>query len=230
MERCFALCVGALVALAGCGGDVSVGNPGGAGGTGGDGGTSHSTYQTYPTSGTGAGGTTGTSGTTGTVADFALCTGAGQCAMAIPGCCSPCGIPEAESFVGVNTSHLDEFAELVCPEPQPCPECATGLNPHLFAACQPDVTCNVFDVRTHDVSLCTSDADCFLRVGTGCCEPCDASSVFQLTAVSGTANLSLDALVCNPLFECPPCAPQYPPEAFAYCGADGHCAVGTVMP
>jgi len=212
--------VGLALWMTGCGGDVTIGT-GGAGGTGGTGGAGG-------TGGTAATGTSTTGSTaTGTVTmndDFAACSGPGQCVLAIPDCCGGCGVPEVGNFVAVNSAKLEAYSKSVCPEPEPCPDCPYGLNPHLFAYCDAG-TCVAADVRTHAVSACTTSNDCQLRNGTSCCEGCGVASVYDLTAVASGANPSLVELVCVPEGGCPPCLPEYPPEASSVCGANGHCEI-----
>ena len=187
----------ALGATTGCGGDVS----GGSGGTG----------------GSGAGTTTSTTTATTT---YDSCDGPGQCVITHGGCCAGCGMPEAETVVAVNAAQIEGYRESVCPEGGACPACATQLNPNLFAYCDAG-HCRAADVRTHAVSACATSADCTLRFGTDCCEPCGGSNE-MLTAVSGAGGLS--SLVCGAFMPCPPCVPQYPTDATVICDL-GHCQV-----
>lgn len=191
----------ALPAAGGCGGSV----------VGGNGGT-----------GTGASGTTGTSTGAGGAA-FDLCSGPGQCVLVKNGCCDPCGMPELGDLTAIDGARAGEYAKLTCPEPLPCPACATATNPNLFAYCDGD-HCKGADTRTDPVGACTADADCMLRFGTGCCDAC-AGDPSQLTAVNKNSNLA--SLVCAPGTGCPGCIPAYPPDAVALCQA-GHCTVAFV--
>lgn len=197
------LCFGFGLALSivGCGGNVSVDSTSGGGG--------------------GAGGGTTTGTTTGTGNDFTSCDGPGQCVLAVPGCCSGCGVPEVGDFAAVNSAKLDAYHTSVCPEETPCPACEGGINPNLFAYCDAG-KCVAADVRTHAVSACATSADCHLRVGAGCCEGCGPVSESDLT-VTSNAVPGLEALVCGPNAGCPECAPQYPPDVAPSCGGDGHC-------
>lgn len=196
---------------AGCGGNVTVGT-GGSGATGAG----------------GAGGSAGTTGTAGSGATgtptFGACNGPGECMLAVPGCCSPCGMPELGAFVAINVAEATEYHNAVCPEETPCPACDTSPNPNLFAYCDAG-KCVAADVRQHPVSACATGQDCHLRYGSGCCEGCGPASVSDLIAVSWDASPSLPALVCSPNADCPECLPGYPPEAAAFCADGGHCEV-----
>lgn len=206
-----------MLALGGCGGNVS--GPGGGGaGAGANGGAGGGVTTS----------STASSSSTSTPSGADLCTGPGQCVLAFPGCCPPCGMPEVRHFEAVNEAFAAEYAKAVCPEPTPCPECETLVNPNLFAHCDGPSTCAVADVRTHAVSACTTDADCRLRVGAACCESCIEATFTDLTAVSNTADPSLEDLVCEPGTACPPCLPTIVEEVYVYCAQDGHCR--TILP
>ena len=49
--------------------------------------------------------------------------------------------------------------------------CAVMSNPNLGALCRAG-HCTAVDVRTDATSACSVDADCMLRYGLSCCEPC----------------------------------------------------------
>jgi hypothetical protein len=105
--------------------------------------------------------------------------------------------------------------------PQPCPQCASQPNPNLAARCEGGA-CKAFDVTVNAWSACSSDADCHIRSGLGCCETCgtDASSI---VAVANAADDALRAAMCGPGDTlCPACDPRQ--DAFARC-VSGHCIV-----
>lgn len=193
------LVIAAALAAPACGGTV-VGTGGGAG---------------NGTTSTGTGTTT-----TGTVTAFDACTGPGQCLLVDKGCCSSCGTESLDSKVPINAASSEAYFQSICPEPVPCPACASQPNPNLFAYCEAG-QCVAADVTTNFVSACVSDADCHLRNGSACCEQC-TGSLDQLIAVSVANNLP--ALLCGPNDGCPKCLPSYPIDAVAICSA-GHCAV-----
>jgi hypothetical protein len=171
-----------------------------------------------PGSGGGGTSTTTTGTTTSTTGGFFSCDGPGQCLLVEPGCCSGCGMQEIDALVAVNSAQVSAYHKSVCPVETPCPACASQPNPNLFAYCD-NGTCRAADIRTHEVSACSSNADCHLRLGPGCCEACGGSA-FELTAVSA----GLEALVCSPSTACDDCVPQYPLDAEAVC-SNGHCGV-----
>jgi hypothetical protein len=80
--------------------------------------------------------------------------------------------------------------------------------------------CVVEDIRESDVSACTTNADCQLRRGTGCCAGCG-----NLVAVRGDGRL--EKLVCGDtiLLPCKICDDLPPKGAEARCSDEGHCIV-----
>ena len=171
------------------------------------------------TGGTGTTSGTGTSTGTGGGDTFGACNGPGQCELATVGCCPACGNPTITTFEAVNSSEAAAFQKYTCPAPQPCPNCASFVDPNFYAYCDAG-HCTVGDIRTDPVSACSSDADCVLRQGSACCEGCGDGS--ELVAVS--VNGGFSSLVCPPNVDCPGCIPTPPTSAFAAC-VGGHCAV-----
>lgn len=149
--------------------------------------------------------------------DFDDCTGFGQCVLASPTCCGVCGIPTASDFDAVNESRLEAHREAVCPAPQPCPGCPSGLNPNLSAYCDVD-TCRVLDARAHPSSECATDADCVIT-SPRCCDCVGAEWISLHAGRTG----EYYGLVCDPAADCLPCAPPEPTGIEAFCAADGHC-------
>jgi hypothetical protein len=139
----------------------------------------------------------------------------------LTGCCSPCGIPQIGAFAGVNPKYLDAFRAETCTTPNPaCLKCLTGSNPNIGARC---VTqhCKAFDVRSvPEYSKCTTNSDCQLRSGVGCCE-CGGEG---WVAVNASGWKALVADVCMPNAGCPDCLPQLPDNTTAQC-VQGHCEV-----
>lgn len=154
---------------------------------------------------------------------YAACGGPGECVLLYAACCGACELPEAGDYVALNGAYTEVFRQQLCPEPVACPDCVTPVNPNLFAFCDAG-QCAVADVRAHAVSACQQDADCQLRAGAECCEPCGQVGVDQLTSVSTTAGISIQELVCAPNTGCSKCAIGYP-QAIGVCGDDGHCRI-----
>ncbi|MRG91128.1 hypothetical protein [Polyangium spumosum] len=187
---------------AACGSEVEGGGNGGAGG------------------GSGGGGAGG-------APQFGACTGPGQCTLA-PNTCCACGEPTLADVEPVHADLADDYVSSMCPaELPPCPPCAPLPNPDLFAYCEAG-GCAAADVTQHGFSECTTAADCRLRLGMGCCEPC-AGDGAGLVAIAASATSAVYELLCPPDTGCPACAPVYPTEWKADCVA-GHCAVVPAMP
>jgi hypothetical protein len=96
-------------------------------------------------------------------------------------------------------------------------------NPNLAATCEAGA-CAGFDVRQEaDLSGCTTEADCTLRYGLGCCEACQGSE-FNLVAVNVNQSAFSAKMCGSDPVGCPDCAPQYPANKKAACVAN-HCQV-----
>src|SRR5262249_22139354 len=118
------------------------------------------------------------------------CTGAGQCVLNAPGCCV-CGMPELSGVVALNAP--------------PSPECVwqgAGCGcgpfdtPSLAASCEAG-SCVGWDVRKEDkYSGCTTDTDCHLRMGLGCCEACQGGTE-SVVAVNAGAEPGLATALCS---------------------------------
>lgn len=133
------------------------------------------------------------------------------------GCC-PCGTPELSDLIAVNKSYVSQ-----CSCVSQC-ACAGGVNPNLAATCSSGV-CRGFDVRQVDaLSACTSNADCELRIGLGCCPGCQATAS-NLIAIRTGAEPKLEEMLCGAAgYMCPQCLPAMPPNTVAAC-VQGHCQV-----
>ena len=194
-----------LITAAGCG--SVVGTTGGGGGTG-----------------TGTGGGSAVGG----ASSWAACTAPGQCELAGKGCCGVCGTPQITDVNGVNRTQGPAYQADNCPGPiAPCPACASQINPNLAAFCV-QTTCTPIDVRTDDVSACTTDADCRLRY-SDCCESCGAASPELVIALSQSGASTYTSQVCMPDQGCDKCLAAYPASLKAVCGASKHCAVVPVV-
>lgn len=228
----------ASAALAACGSDVRDESAGG-GSASGQGGGPTSTAATT----TGGGGdpatttgstTTSTSSTTtstgvGGGPSFAACGKPGTCTLAIDDCCGPCGDPSLADFDAVNVAAVDDHFDAVCPDPDgtPCPGCAAGFDPNLFAYC--DVAagrCVGADLPETELAACETWEDCILRAGAGCCEACGTPSdgSWGWVALRRDAVDDLQTLLCAEDSACPECAPEEPEGLFAEC-LEGVCRV-----
>ncbi len=132
-------------------------------------------------------------------------------------------MPDIESVDAVNRFRADEHRDDVCPNPVPCPKCATTRNPDLVATCRVS-HCEVFDVRLDPVSACETDGECRLRV-SGCCECGGSTLSWDLIAINSGREARYAELTCDRGGSCPACAPIYPTDVEAYCGVDRHCDI-----
>lgn len=203
---------GVFAWVAGCGGSSTSDGAGGAGaGGGGTGGGAGSGGATGGTAGVGGGGAPGCG------PEAKKCAKPSDCVLQTPNCCL-CGVPELVDFVAIHQSYADE-----CACKGPVCGCATMTNPNLATTCSAG-SCEGFDVRAEaDYSGCSSDAECTLRLGLGCCESCQGGE-WELVAVK-TDQAELSKALCgNEPVACDACAPQYPPSKKAAC-VSGHCQV-----
>jgi len=154
--------------------------------------------------------------------DWGACAGPGACVPVLKGCCGPCGMPELDSFAGVNAAHVAAFKAETCPVPMPCPKCPTMENPNIAARCV-NSRCEAFDVRkVPDYSACAFDSDCRLRGGLTCCERCSSDGPW--VAVNVSSEPALKGALCIPNTACPPCIPVPPAGMRAIC-SKGVCGV-----
>ncbi len=154
----------------------------------------------------------------------AACTSSSDCVVITRGCCGDCALRQPDPLVAVNHDAAANYplragcggiACPICDPPDPDDSAWFG------ATCQAGF-CELFDARESSVTECTTNEDCTLRDGLGCCEGCSADAR-KVVAVNPEGGLG--ALVCgsDPV-GCPACVPQYPPALEAVCNA-GRCAV-----
>jgi hypothetical protein len=152
------------------------------------------------------------------------CAGPGTCALVNASCCGVCGQPTLRDVMTIASAERGRHVWRICGTLSPiCPDCHTEPNPHLTATCRAGA-CVAVDVRNDELGACATDADCMLRFGTACCEPCQ-DFVGSLTAFArARAN---DVIRCGPgEGVCPECVPIYPHGARAVCNPrTKHCEV-----
>jgi hypothetical protein len=169
----------------------------------------------------------GSGGGGGGASTWAACTAPGQCQLAAKGCCGTCGTPAITDVNGVNINEGAAYQADNCPGPiPPCPACVSQINPELAAFCVAK-TCTPIDVRSDDVSACSTDADCRLRY-SGCCESCADAAPSLVIALSQSGAATYQSQVCAPDQACDKCAPLYPASMTAVCAASKHCVVAAV--
>lgn len=152
-----------------------------------------------------------------------------DCAVVGVGCCGPCEPVGIDDLMAVNVDLANSYNDSQCRGVM-CGACSDSL-PTAATRQNFGVTCEaghcvVFDVREHELSACTSDAECVLRASMGCCEGCTAGAA---TAVNPSADLA--AVVCGDVaLPCLTCDPVLPPNAVPICESNGHCGVAYAGP
>ncbi|HEX3776050.1 MAG TPA: hypothetical protein VHV51_16375 [Polyangiaceae bacterium] len=198
-------------------GSTSNGGSSSVGGTTSTGGTS-------ATGGKGnAGGQTGEGGSGGV--DITACSSSTECEVEPAGCCS-CGLPPVSNFTAINSNYIAQYSmRCGAVDCAPCPPIAVTLdNPvnYYVPTCAAG-HCAVVDLRTTDMTACSSASDCQLRAGTGCCPSCSGTYV----ALNAKNESELFKLECGdePL-ECPACV-EPNPGAYGVDCVNGRCSVTT---
>ncbi len=218
-----------IALAAACGGNVTT--SGGASGNGGasGGGASGGTSGVGGTSGSGANGGTSSAGTSGSGGGggdpkWFECSDTSECQLFANNCCGGyCSSNQPISgWAALNSSHVQDYSSALCNPTPACPDCIATTLPYYAALCRNG--CEVVDIRKDIVSDCSTDSDCRLRWGSGCCEACNDSNPNDLVAVAKGD----DYLLCGNAAP-PCCAPApYPPDALSVCNA-GHCQVSVYV-
>lgn len=105
-----------------------------------------------------------------------------------------------------------------------------GLRHALAAVCQSG-TCEKLNLLETPFTACMQDAECQLRIGSGCCAGCSVrsrrinGSIYYNGGLVALSDLDgfLDAY-CPEAIACDPCAGSIPPEVIAQC-IQGRCLV-----
>jgi hypothetical protein len=175
--------------------------------------------------GTTAGSSTGTGGAGGSSVDYAACGPTDRCVPALVGCCGTCGPLELSHFAGTNARYVTEFRAATCPMPLPCPDCGGYPNDHITARCAAG-RCEAIDIRrTPEITGCSADTDCRVRLGLECCE-CSSTGAWAAIAVKGESALA--AAVCPANFGCDACVPQPPKDLVPAC-VNGVCEIFVLL-
>jgi hypothetical protein len=141
-------------------------------------------------------------------------------------CCQGCGPQDASKAIAFNRMYQDGVTRALCgPLPQPCPAIACEQAPAYVLPFCIEGRCEAIDIRKDKLTSCGTEAECRLRWGTTCCEPCGTPPLAMLVAVN--SQVSYDQSVCGSNFGCPDCVTgPYPTNARALCNTDHHCSVG----
>jgi len=229
-----------LAVLSGCGGSAIEGSPGGGGSN--SSGASAGSVGTGALPGFAGGGSTSTGGTSsiggmsaggigaGGASDITACTENSQCVLEPVSCCS-CGIGPVSSFTAINATWVGSYNQRCgAVDCGPCPSIPADPNNPVFyyvRTCQSG-HCTVVDLKTTDITTCTTPNECEARTGTACCESCNGGPTVALNASHAS---ELSKLVCDQgggAQGCPACpGPQPPPPAFAC--ENGRCVIAVGM-
>jgi hypothetical protein len=146
------------------------------------------------------------------------CSSPRDCVLVMGGCCGLCPNVALESVHSYNASLVQSggvCGDVAC---QPCPEVPipNRTSGYFVPTCDSHA-CGVQDLRTTDATACTEDADCFLRLGSACCEPCSGDDYIALSSTEFLGGRCTDV-------DCPACVPVFSPDYGARC-VSGRCKV-----
>lgn len=150
----------------------------------------------------------------GAAPNYDACMRPSDCVVAGTGCCGVCDSPSLtkHDLIAYNVQYqglLQCGVALGLPAPPddgdvacaPCPPVAGGSLKYFLPDCVQN-QCVVTDLRESPLTECTTNEDCTIRFGTGCCQSCSASD-----AVALRKDANIEKLVCGDiLIGCPDCA------------------------
>lgn len=144
-----------------------------------------------------------------------------DCLLRSASCCGSCGAPSRTDTIALAVDYASTYANDVCGDDAMCPACAAQPDNTLLATCDAG-QCVVIDLLEHESTACTDASECIVRTPE-CC-PCGGSTdEFSVIAVSTTATVGYETLVCDPRADCATCEPEYP--AVTVDCIDDHCQV-----
>ena len=157
--------------------------------------------------------------------DMDTCEGPGSCFLASLGCCGVCdGDAEARSFVAVNRAYSKAYPTAAgCASGTTCGQCPPvsemkSTRQYFRAECSAG-NCIVVDIRTSDLTACSTVQDCVLRDGIECCEGCDGGGIVAINR-----KVDIGKQICGTPMPCLACAPNIPSSYSAAC-TNSHCSV-----
>jgi hypothetical protein len=234
--------------VAGSGGSTGVGAWPGLGGTTGVGGWPGVGGTTGVGGWPGVGGTTGVGGSTGIGGsgaaggiDIRGCVSPTDCTLEPVNCCpSSCEPVPLNQYTAVNSKYVAQYTQRCATVdcfPASCPPVPPEQKnlPYFAAVCSgPDPCetvpncghCEAVDLRQFGPADCDTSADCYLRMGTQCCETC-VGGTDQVVALSRKMDFSFMLCGSGPI-GCPACMPVIPPGLAAVCSAARRCVVAQV--
>jgi hypothetical protein len=225
---------GAMGGTAGAGaqsGNAGSGNGGSAGSAGSSGSAGSAGRGSGGTLGAGSGGAAGTGAASGTGGagglppEWLACSDTSECVVRENSCCEGCGPQDVNRAIAFHREYADAVIQTLCgSNPPPCPAPLCPYAPTYVLPLCIEGRCQAIDIRQDKLTSCSTEAQCRLRWGTSCCEPCGTPPPVMLVAVN--SQVSYEQTVCGSSTGCPEClTAQYPTEAKAICGADKHCTV-----
>lgn len=144
------------------------------------------------------------------VADPTFCTRSSECFIKPADCCQNDCMRDA--LVTRNSRGFDGYLTS-CVE-RGCTPCR--VSGRWVPQCVEN-RCTIVDLENSDLSACRAAADCKMRWGAVCCEPCSPDPAFDLVSVSRAATF------CAAGDSCDPCGlPSFPATASVVC-VDEHC-------
>ena len=230
------------LSFSGCGGNTSEGSGNGAmggtagagaqsgnAGTGGNGGSAG--RGSGGTLGAGSGGAAGTGavagagGVGGLPPEWLACSDTSECVVHANSCCTACGPQDVNQAIAFHREYAGAVSQELCgANPPPCPDPICRYTPTYVLALCLEGRCQAIDIRQDKLTSCSTEAQCRLRWGTTCCQPCGTPPPVMLVAVN--SQVSYDETVCGTGTGCPDCVTAaLPTNAKALCGADNHCTV-----
>jgi hypothetical protein len=149
--------------------------------------------------------------------DIRACVSPADCTLEMVDCCPLwCEPAPLSKFTAVNNKYVTQRCATIDCYPASCgsvpPE--QKSTPYFAATCLAG-RCEAIDVRTLGMADCDSSADCYLRMGTDCCEPCVSSPALP---VALSRKVDFSPLLCGsgPI-ACAACMPVIPSDLFAAC-------------
>ena len=170
-----------------------------------------------------AGGTVGSAGTAGAGgADMRACSSNTDCEVVPVSCCG-CGTGPVANYTAINGKYDAQYSQRCSAvDCAGCPPIAVDPNNPTFyyvPTCQAG-RCEVVDLRTTDITACSSASDCSLRAGTACCPGCSGTPV----ALNIKNASKLSSLVCgSEPTGCLACLPDF--SNYSAACSNGRCSV-----
>jgi hypothetical protein len=133
---------------------------------------------------------------------LAACESPSDCTLVRNQCCG-CDEPSLGNMVAVNAHQAGALQKALRCELVDCATCDSVSNPWLGATCS-EGRCIAFDARQNDLTSCAMDAECSLRAGVECCEPCSPDPGDYVALSSNPRELACGTGGCDLCLPVPP--------------------------